>query len=245
MTGADLATGCLDLDSAAALLGLAPEDLDRLGRAGILPRAARNEYPLVSLVRGYLEHVRAEYERPNRRPSQLELAEHLDLSDRRVREVLTELGVDHRQATRDEIRIRYIRKLREEAAGRATVGKLNLADERADLARQQKLRTQVKLYQELGQWAPIEHLTLILSRVAAQVAGILDSIPVQLRLRFPELTAEQLDLIKEALAKARNALLEAGSAEAFASVQNALEYLTDFETGAEGAEHAADDDDAA
>ena len=52
-------------------------------------------------------------------PTQLEIAEHLDMSDRNVREVFTRLGLaDWQSASLDEIRIIYIRDMRAKAAGR-------------------------------------------------------------------------------------------------------------------------------
>ncbi len=51
-------------------------------------------------------------------PTQAEVAEHLDMSERNAREVLNRLDVDWRTASLDEIRIAYIRDLREKAAGR-------------------------------------------------------------------------------------------------------------------------------
>jgi phage terminase Nu1 subunit (DNA packaging protein) len=51
-------------------------------------------------------------------PTQVEIGRHLDLSERRVRDVLKELGIDHTQAGMDEIRLAYIRDMREKAAGR-------------------------------------------------------------------------------------------------------------------------------
>lgn len=51
-------------------------------------------------------------------PTQTEIARHLDLSERRVRDVLAALGVDHQAASMDEIRVAYLRDLRDKAGGR-------------------------------------------------------------------------------------------------------------------------------
>lgn len=50
--------------------------------------------------------------------NQIEIAKHLDLSDRQLRDVLTRLNLDHKVNSLDEIRVGYIRDLREKAAGR-------------------------------------------------------------------------------------------------------------------------------
>ena len=51
-------------------------------------------------------------------PSQKEIAQHLDMSERNCRDVLKALGIDWSESTLDEIRTAYIRDLREKAAGR-------------------------------------------------------------------------------------------------------------------------------
>ena len=53
-------------------------------------------------------------------PSQREIAQHLDMSERNARDVLKGLGIDWTTADLDEIRIAYIRNLREKAAGRGS-----------------------------------------------------------------------------------------------------------------------------
>jgi hypothetical protein len=50
--------------------------------------------------------------------SQEEIAEHLDISTRKLRDLLTRYNLNHKTSTLDEIRVRYIRDLREKAAGR-------------------------------------------------------------------------------------------------------------------------------
>lgn len=66
--------------------------------------------------------------------TQIEIAQHLDLSTRQIRE-LQSAGVFSKSATLDEARLAYIRRLREQAAGRAATNGLDLASERARLAR--------------------------------------------------------------------------------------------------------------
>lgn len=64
-------------------------------------------------------------------PTQLEIAEHLGLSDRKVRDILKNLGMDHRGSSMDEIRLAYISDLREKAAGRQQNGEMDLGKQRA------------------------------------------------------------------------------------------------------------------
>ena len=51
-------------------------------------------------------------------PTQREIAAHLDMSERNCRDMLKNLELDWSEATMDDIRIAYIRDLREKAAGR-------------------------------------------------------------------------------------------------------------------------------
>ncbi|MFL9674345.1 hypothetical protein ACXUPC_13825 [Pseudomonas marginalis] len=51
-------------------------------------------------------------------PTQIEVAEHLDLSERAARDVLKRLNLDWQVVSLAEIRTAYIRDLREKAAGR-------------------------------------------------------------------------------------------------------------------------------
>lgn len=50
-----------------------------------------------------------------------DLALHLDLSERRVRDILKRLEMNHRENSLEEIRVGYIRMLREQAANRSEV----------------------------------------------------------------------------------------------------------------------------
>ena len=136
--------------------------------------------------------------------TQAEIAEHLDLSDRSVREFLTAAGMDHKQCTLDEIRVAYIRHLREMAAGRAAAGDLDLATERAMLAREQRLRIEMQNAVTRGELAPAAWIEQVLSKAASRVGRKLDAIPGMVRRRVPELSADAIDLIAAAIAMARN-----------------------------------------
>lgn len=99
-------------------------------------------------------------------PSQREIARHLDMSERNARDVLKSLGIDWTTADLDEIRIAYIRDLREKAAGRGSTQAEQLAAARTAestvkaangrLAYHEKLRTLVPVAdaaEALNDWA--------------------------------------------------------------------------------------------
>ncbi|MER0171366.1 MAG: hypothetical protein DU489_12315 [Nitrosomonas sp.] len=81
--------------------------------------------------------------------TQIEIAQHLDLSTRQIRE-LQSAGVFSKSATLDEARLAYIRRLREQAAGRAATNGLDLASERARLAKMQADKLEAELAAKRG-----------------------------------------------------------------------------------------------
>lgn len=121
----------------------------------------------------------------------------------------------------------YCGNLREHAAGRS----VELSEERAGLAREQKLLARIKKQRELGEWAPIENLTLVLSRVTSQMASTFDGIPVQLKRRFPEVTAEQMGVIRDELAKARNLLVTVGVRAFESAAMDVVDYVDEYDDG--------------
>lgn len=191
-------------DTAARLVGETPAGLEALVKAGAVRRQDRNEYSLPILVQDYVGHLKAEQERRILAPKQAEIAAHLDLSDRSVREFLSGSGIDQRTSTLDEIRVAYIRTLREAAAGRAAAGDLDLAAERAGLARAQRERIEMQNSVTRGELAPVAALEEVLAKAGSRVAGILDAIPGMVRRRVASLSAADVDLIATEIAKARN-----------------------------------------
>ncbi|MFP3624620.1 MarR family transcriptional regulator, partial [Burkholderia sp. SIMBA_051] len=64
-------------------------------------------------------------------PTQQQIADHLDLDQSAVSRLVDKLGIDYRQASVDDVRIAYIRHLREMAAGRGSNTGIDLVAERA------------------------------------------------------------------------------------------------------------------
>jgi phage terminase Nu1 subunit (DNA packaging protein) len=126
------------------------------------------------------------------------------MSQQAVSEFLDKAGIDWRVVLLDEIRITYIRHLREMAAGRAAAGDLDLATERAMLAREQRIKIEMQNAVTRGELAPVALLEEVLTAAASKVAGVLDAIPGMVRRRVPLLTADDIDLIAGEVAKARN-----------------------------------------
>ena len=200
-------------DTAARLLGIAPGELTILVRDGHVRRGAANEYAVPGLVQDYIGHLKAERDRLEISPKQTEIAAHLDMSDRAVREFLAAAGIEQKAETLSGIRVAYIRRQREVAAGRGAEGGVDLAAERALLARAQKERIEMQNAVTRGELAPVALIEEVLTKAASKVAGILDAIPGMIRRRVPLLTAADIERIAMEIAKARNRVAEMSLAD--------------------------------
>ncbi|NGZ86423.1 terminase small subunit [Duganella aceris] len=98
----------------------------------------------------------------------------------------------------------YCSHLREQAAGRAASGDLDLATERAGLAREQRIRVALQNAVSLKELAPVALLEEVLSKAGARIAGMLDAIPGGVRRRVPALSAEEISTIGAEIARVRN-----------------------------------------
>lgn len=97
----------------ARLLNVPESKLEHLAKSGIMPKPSSGKYELDNSVRGYINHLRGQHESMD----QAAVARHLDMSDRNLRDVMRGLDIEW-PSDPDEIRIAYIRDLREKAAGR-------------------------------------------------------------------------------------------------------------------------------
>lgn len=118
----------------------------------------------------------------------------------------------------------YTSHLREMAAGRAASGDLDLAGERARLAKAQADRVEMQNAVTRGELAPVVLLEEVLTAAASKVAGVLDAIPGMVRRRVPLLTADDIDLIAGEVAKARNTVAGMSLADLKDSIEMLAEY---------------------
>ena len=98
----------------------------------------------------------------------------------------------------------YCANLREQAAGRATNGDIQLASERARLAREQADRVAMVNAERRKELAPVALLERVLANVGRQIAAILEALPSQLRRQSDKFTAEDLAFLETTIATARN-----------------------------------------
>lgn len=191
-------------DAAARILKVSPAELTKLVDLGAVPRVGKDAYALLPLIHGYIDHVRALQQRIIERPTQAEIAEHLGVTDRTVRELATKWEVDSRSLTLSQWRERYVHELRETAAGRSGGGGLNLATERARLAKEQADRIAMQNAVTRKELAPAFLIEEVLSKAGARAGKILDTIPGDLKRRLPVLGSDDIAVVTATVAKARN-----------------------------------------
>jgi phage terminase Nu1 subunit (DNA packaging protein) len=196
----------IGLDAAAKLLRMSPNDLQKLAGDGVIPRVSPGQFHPGAIIAAYIEHLRTEPDRRERSMGQAEIAAHLDISDRRLRDLLTEWNINHKQTTLTDIRLRYIRKLREEAAGRQAKADdaLDLVEERALLAREQRIKIAMDNAATRGEFAPISLLTDVLATAAAAVSDRLDALPAAIYRAQPDLPGAVRSAIENTVHKARS-----------------------------------------
>lgn len=98
----------------------------------------------------------------------------------------------------------YCERLREVAAGRGYGGDLDLAQERAALAREQRIAQEIKNAVTRREYAPVDVLATVLAQAAASVAAKLDSLPALLKKLAPDLPDDAREALAKRIAEARN-----------------------------------------
>jgi phage terminase Nu1 subunit (DNA packaging protein) len=98
----------------------------------------------------------------------------------------------------------YCSHLREQAAGRAANGELDLATERAGLAKAQREKIEMQNAVTRGELAPVTLIEEVLSKAGSKIGGILEAIPGAVKRRVPSLSAEEIKNIAGEIARVRN-----------------------------------------
>ena len=152
--------------------------------------------------------------------TQIEVAAHLDLSDRQVRTLVTDGALPASEGAGgldlDACRLAYIRYLRGMNSGqvRPEVPALSegldpdaeakLTQERLRLTSAQAEGQELKNDITKRKSVPTGFATYVLSRLAAETGSILDTLPMTLRRRHPDLEVRHIESVQRELAKARN-----------------------------------------
>ena len=119
---------------------------------------------------------------------------------------LVSRGVLENGAPASQWLLAYCHRLREQAAGRmgSEVGGLDLAQERAALAREQRMGIEIKNAVLRGEYAAVTLLAEVLAAASQAVAERFDHLPGQLRKACPDLPPAAVDQIMTTVAGARN-----------------------------------------
>ena len=153
--------------------------------------------------------------------TQVEVATHLDLSDRQVRNLLADGVLPASKGTGgldiDACRLAYIRYLRGLSSGqvkaeapRHVSGEVDpmaealLLQERLRLTAAQAEGQELKNEITKRKSVPVEFATFVLSRIAAEIASALDTLPLTLKRRHPDLEVRHIESVQRELAKVRN-----------------------------------------
>ena len=119
------------------------------------------------------------------------------VSELKGREILPADGTMH------EWLLAYISHMREQAAGRATAGDLDLAEERARLAREQRIGMEMKNQVTRKEMGPIIQMQYGLSDLLGMVGSKMDGVVGELKKRC-DLPVEALKIVDLTLAECRN-----------------------------------------
>lgn len=165
--------------------------------------------------------------------SQAEFAQLIGVSEARVSQLVSE-GVIARGDTALAWLLGYCERLRDQAAGRsgAEAGGLDLVQERAALAREQRIGQAIKNRVARQEFAPVGLLSDVLARASSALVDQLDQFEGLLRKSAPDVPDEAKVVVLQMLAKARNAWIK-GTADLVVSVVDAMQ--------AEDADESAND----
>lgn len=114
----------------------------------------------------------------------------------------------------------YCEHLRGIAAGRGGDGGLELAAERAALAREQREKIAMQNAVTRRELAPARLIEEILARTASRVARVLDTIPGEVRRRLPSASADDIQAVAGIVAKARNVIAALRRADLFGDLSS-------------------------
>jgi phage terminase Nu1 subunit (DNA packaging protein) len=141
----------------------------------------------------------------NKVANQRDFAKIIGVSEAAVSNMKT-AGIISKGQTMGAWILAYSAHMREQAAGRATKGDLDLATERAALAKAQREKIEMQNAVTREELAPTILIEQVLSKVASKIVGPLDAIWPNLKRRVPTLTAKEGEIITGVIAEARNVI---------------------------------------
>ena len=142
--------------------------------------------------------------------TQAEFAQLIGVSEAKVSQLAAD-GTLERGASAQAWLHAYCARLREQAAGRAGdgAGGLDLVQERAALAREQRVSYEIKNAIARGEYAPIGLLADVLAFASRAVVDRFDALPGRLKKACPDLPSEARDVVATVITSARNEWIRA------------------------------------
>ncbi|MCZ2406345.1 MAG: helix-turn-helix domain-containing protein [Burkholderiales bacterium] len=155
--------------------------------------------------------------------TQTALAELVGVTQPTISNLMTE-GKIPSDGTLGELLLAYCARLRDQAAGRLgdTMG-LDLVQERAALAREQREGQAIKNAVARREYAPIGLLSDVLGMASSAVVDRFDQLEGAMRKACPDLPDEAKDVIQRVIASARNEWIRATST----LVADSVDAMTD------------------
>lgn len=141
----------------------------------------------------------------NEKSSQAEFGNIIGVSQQLVSDLAKRGVIESNQALGEWLK-RYCSHMREIAAGRAAEGGLDLAAERAALAREQRIRIEMQNAVTRREYGPIDALETGLADCLSKIAAQLDTIPGKLKRRSDRFNADDLNVVSQTIAEVRNTL---------------------------------------
>jgi phage terminase Nu1 subunit (DNA packaging protein) len=159
--------------------------------------------------------------------SQIEVAAHLDLSDRQIRNLLAD-GVLPASKGRggmdvDACRMAYIAYLRGLGSGQVKLEagppevdgfdpllEYKLMEERRGLTAAQRIAAEKKNEVAEKNLVPVEFCTFALARVAAQIGSVLDTVALKVKRKHPDIEVHHVEAMQREVALARNISADLG-----------------------------------
>lgn len=174
--------------------------------------------------------------------TQAEFAQVVGVSEARVSQLVSE-GVLARGDTAHAWLAAYCDRLRDQAAGRlgAELGGLDLVQERAALAREQREGQAIKNAVARKEYAPVGVLSDVLGMAASAVVDRFDQLEGVLRKAVPDLPDEAKTAVLKVIANARNEWIRATDR----IVTEAVDAMLDMDAGDVDDVLGAEEEDAA
>lgn len=159
----------------------------------------------------------------DRHATQEELGTLVGIGQSAISRMMTE-GKIPNSGTLGDLLLAYCERLREQAAGRLGDGMgLDLVQERAALAREQRISQAMKNAIARREYAPIGALADVLGMASSAIVDRIDQLEGALRKACPDLPEEARDTVMQVIASARNEWIRSTAKLVTDDVQTMLE----------------------